>query len=168
MVGLRPGLVLAAHGISMPHASGTYRTEWSLPAEPATIRWSSDTSGCTVTWEEEALRAEVTASRWLIPLLLPLPLAQGGRIPFRVPQRLRGLARPAKVVISCDGASSDLAWLDGPHRGLLFRAARLAMLPSRSSPAAALQTLRLPMPAGPEPAARVFEGERLQSLAPGA
>ena len=168
VVRMRPGLVLAAHGISVPQASGTYRAEWSLPAEPATIRWSSDAGGCTVTWEEEALRAEVSASRWLIPMLLPLPVVQGGPVPFRVPQRLRGLARPAKVVIACESASSDLAWLDGPHRGLLFRAARLAMLPSRSSPATALQTLRLPMPAGPEPAARVFEGERLQSLAPGA
>jgi hypothetical protein len=160
--------VLTAHGISVPHASGTYRAEWSLPADPATIRWSSDVTGCTVTWEEEALRAQVTASRWVLPLMLPLPLLHGERIPFRVPQRLRGLARPARVTISCGNAASDLAWLEGAHRGVLFRAGRLAMLPRRTSPASALQTLRLQLPAGPEPAARAAEGDRLQSLAPGA
>ena len=168
LAGLRPGLVLTAHGVSVPHASGSYRAEWSLPAEPATIRWSSDITGCTVTWEEEALRAEASSSRWPVPLVLPLPLIHGGRIPFRVPQRVRGLARPARATISCANASSDLAWLAGEHRGLLFRAARLAMLPRRASPTAALQSLRLQLPAGPEPAARLFEGDRLQSLAPGA
>lgn len=154
LTGARLGLVLVAHGVSVPHASGAYRAEWSLPADPATIRWSSDPTGCTVTWEEEALRTEVTASRWRVPMLVPLPLVHGGRIPFRVPQRLRGLARPARVTISCGSPTSDFAWLEGGHRGLLFRAARLAMLPARTSPAGALQTLRLQLPAGPEPAAR--------------
>lgn len=168
MSGARLGLVLVAHGMSVPHASGAYRAEWSLPAEPATIRWSSDVSDCTVTWEEEGLVVEASASRWPVPLLLPLPIVQAGGIPFRVPQRLRGLARPARVEISCGNASSDLAWLDGSHRGLLFRAVRLQMLPRRASPRTALQTLRLQLPAGPEPAARLVEGERLQSLAPGA
>lgn len=154
MSGARLGLVLVAHGMSVPHASGAYRAEWSLPADPATIRWSSDVSGCTVTWEEENLRAEVTGSRWVIPLVVPLPLLHGGRVPFRVPQRLRGLGRPSRVTIACGSPSSDLAWLEGAHRGLLFRAARLAMLPTRTSPAGALHTLRLQLPAGPEPAAR--------------
>ena len=166
LAGVRPGFALVAHGVSVPQASGTYRSEWSLPADPATIRWSSDSNGCTVTWEEEALRAEARTSRWLVPLMLPIPLLQGGRVPFRVPQRLRGLARPAAVTIACGDPSGELAWLAGSHRGLVFRAARLAMLPRRASPAAALQSLRL-LPAKPEPAAQSFDGERLQSPAVG-
>lgn len=154
MAGARIGLVLVAHGVSVPHASGAYRAEWSLPADPATIRWSTEVAGCSVTWEEHDLRIDVGASRWGIPLVVPLPLVHGGRIPFRVPQRLRGLGRPARVNISAGDTASDLAWLQGSHRGLMFRAARLAMLPTRTSPAAALQTLRLQLPTGPEPAAR--------------
>lgn len=165
---IRPGFTVTAHGVSVPHASGAYRAEWSLPAEPATIRWSTDASGCSVAWEEQALRMGVVASRWRVPLVTPLPLLQRDGTSFRVPQRLRGLARPATIAIACDDEGSDLSWLDGPHRGLLFRSARLVMLPGRASPATALQTLRLQLPAGPEPAARLIEGDRLQSPAPGA
>ena len=163
--GGRPGLVVVAHGVSVSHASGTYRAEWSLPAEPATIHWATEPSGCTITWEEQALSAEVTSGRWLLPLALPLPLIHGGRLPFRVPQRLRGLARPATVELACGDPASELAWLQGAHRGLTFRAARFSMLPRRVSPAVALRALRLPLPAGPEPVARAAAEGRTATVA---
>lgn len=165
VVGLRLGWVSAAHGVSVPGASAAFRAEWSLPANPATITWSSDPSGCTITWEEESLRIAVTGSRWAIPALIPLPLVQGGAGPFRVPQRLRGLARRATADISCEARDSDLSWLTGRHRGILLRSARLAMLPRRASQASPLQSLRLQLPAGPEPAARAASGGRTATVA---
>lgn len=165
LVGLRLGWVSVAHGVSVPDASAAFRAEWSLPANPATIAWSSDPSGCTITWEEESLRIAVTGSHWAVPALIPLPLVHGGAGPFRVPQRLRGLARRATADISCEAPDSDLSWLAGRHRGLLLRSARLAMLPRRASPGGALQSLRLQLPAGPEPAARAVPGTRTATVA---
>lgn len=165
--GLRPALAITAHGVSVPSAAGVYRAEWGLPADPATIRWSTTTDGCTVEWEEEELRVEVVGRRLGLPLVLPIPLVQGGRPPFLVPQRVRGIGRMARAHVTPAAGGTSLGWLGGTHRGLLFRSARMAMLPRRVSPTAALQHLRLPLPTtvGPEPVARAASGGRTATVA---
>jgi hypothetical protein len=149
-LGGRPGLFVSTMVVDHPGSRLAGRLNWGYPKELGTLRWSADGEVTELVWEERGIVVSAVASRRALPVLVPVrTLQRRSDGPVVVPGRLRGRARPARVMVKVPGGD-ELEGLDGDHRGAVVAGMRFVLHPARH-PVGRTSSLRAPLRA-PEPA----------------
>ena len=144
-LGLRPGFFAVADAVSEPAAKVGLRCNWGFPAEVARLTWSADGDERVVRWEERGLELRARPFGLRVPVVARVRSVQRrGDGPVVVPRRLLSLARLARTAVEVPPDDAELAWLAGPHGGLVLSSARLVMRPARH-PSGVLSSFRAPL-----------------------
>lgn len=149
-LGLRPGWSFTTMVVDSAPARLGGRLNWGFPKELGQLVWDADGHDRELRWVDRGVTVRGTASRFTVPVVLPVrALQRRNDGPVVVPGLLRGLGRLGSVWI--DTADDDeLAPIAGRHRGAHVGGLRLVTRPARS-PIGLASTLLAPLRA-PEPA----------------
>jgi hypothetical protein len=130
-LGLRPALSVTDMVGTSAEAVIAARERWGLPAKAGTLRWSAETAGPVLTWEEGAVTLRARPWGPGAPVVVPAPSLQrlDGR-PVVVPRRFGARMRLAGVAIKAP-PSGSLAWLNGRHPGAVMAGVRVTVRPAR-------------------------------------
>ncbi len=119
------------------------RLNWGFPTEMGRLFWNCQDDERELVWEDRELAVRGKAKGFRIPLGSPIrALQERGDGPVVVPGRLWGRVRPAAISVQAY-PGDDLAWLAGPHPGLLISGLNYVVREARH-PAGLTATLRAP------------------------
>lgn len=95
------------------------RLNWGFPTEMGQLRWCSDGDERELAWEDRGLVVRGRGRGMQVPMALPArSLQQRDDGPVVVPGRLWGRFQRARIEVEVE-PGDQLAWLNGPHRGVL-------------------------------------------------
>jgi len=149
-LGARPGWTITAMVVDSPESRMGGVLNWGFPKQLGTLRWTAEGRSRELRWEERGISVRAEASRFVLPVLVPVrALQHRADGPVVVPGRLRGRANVSRVSVSVDDADDPMAGLAGHHIGVVVAGMRFIVKPARH-PAGLTTSLRAPLRA-PEP-----------------
>jgi hypothetical protein len=144
-LGLRPGFFAMVDVVSEPAAKVGLRCNWGFPADVGRVTWSVDGDERVVRWEDGGVVLRAAPYGVRVPVVARVRSVQRrGDGPVMVPRRLLSMGRLARTVVNVPSEDPELAWLAGPHGGLVLSSARVVMRPARH-PLGLLSSFRAPL-----------------------